>query len=127
MSQTKTPAIKFQAFAVINTTTGEKSRVHYSIDNRIDGRECVTLYAGDYGHGLGVIFADTPAGYTNDTDTQTDYFDKGRVVLFPEHGDLYVAARKAAEKDEARREARIVARAAKIVAARRAAHLSAGV
>jgi hypothetical protein len=79
--------IKFNQFAVTNGTT--KARVHYSLDNRTDKRACVTIYAKDYRGGLGVMFDE----YQNDTDFQTDYFDKGRVVLFEGH-PLYAEARK---------------------------------
>lgn len=58
----------------------QKARVWYSHGTLVDGRECVTLYAKDYTRELGRIFAD---GYENDTDTITDYFDKGRVRIFP--------------------------------------------
>ncbi len=87
-------AVKFNKFHVAKGKT--KARVWYSIDNRIDGRRCVTLYAKDYGHALGEILADE---YQNDTDTQTDYFDTGRAVLFEEH-PLYLAARERAEANQ---------------------------
>ena len=86
-----TPMVKFNRYHVTNGTT--KARVHYSLDNRVDGRKCVTLYAKDYSDALGAIFADS---YVNDSDLQTDYFDKGRVVLF-ETNALYAAARARAE------------------------------
>jgi hypothetical protein len=89
--------IKFQKFYVTNGV--EKARVHYSLDNRVDGKKAVTVYAKDYGHALGRVFADA-ANYQNDTDTMTDYFDKGRVVLFEGHS-LYPAARARAEQNEA--------------------------
>ncbi len=79
--------IKFNKFNVTNGT--DKARVHYCLDNRTDKRNCVTIYAKDYDRALGRIFAD---GYTNDTDTSTDYFEKGRVVLFADH-PLYLKAR----------------------------------
>lgn len=83
--------LKFQKFYV---TDGErKARVWYSLDNRTDGRKCVTIYAKEYGSKLGCIIAD---GYENNTDTQTDYFEKGRVRLFEDH-PLYAAARARAE------------------------------
>jgi hypothetical protein len=69
--------IKFNQFNVQSTVTGEKAKVWYSLDNRFDGRNCVTIYSKDYNRALGRIFADV-GGYKNDTDTQTDYFDKGR-------------------------------------------------
>jgi hypothetical protein len=81
--------IKFNQFAVTDGTT--KARVHYSLDNRTDKRACVTIYARDYGHTLGSMFSDD-TDYSNDTDFQTDYFDKGRVVLFEGH-PLYTVAR----------------------------------
>lgn len=84
---------KFNKYNVSNGA--EKARVHYSLDNRIDGRKCVTIYARDYGHALGrVVDLDS---YRNDTDYQTDYFDKGRVVLFEDH-PLYATAREAVAK-----------------------------
>jgi len=79
--------IKFNKFNVTNGT--DKARVHYCLDNRTDKRDCVTIYAKDYDRALGRIFDD---GYTNDTDTSTDYFEKGRVVLFADH-PLYLKAR----------------------------------
>jgi hypothetical protein len=81
--------IKFNKFNVTNGT--DKARVHYSLDNRTDRRECVTIYSKDYGHQLGRVFCGDD-GYKNDTDSMTDYFDKGRVVLFADH-PLYAAAR----------------------------------
>jgi hypothetical protein len=78
--------IKFQKFYVTNGT--EKARVWYSKSARIDGRKAVTIYAKDYDRALGRIFVD---GYRNDTDTMTDYFDEGSVVLFDDH-PLYAAA-----------------------------------
>ena len=70
--------IRFNRYYVTNGTT--KARVHYALDNRTDGRRCVTLYAKDYSDALDVVLGD--ALYVNDTDFQTDYFDKGRAVIF---------------------------------------------
>jgi hypothetical protein len=72
------------------TNGSKKVRVHYSHMTLTDGRECVTLYAKDYGHALGSIFE---TNYENDTDMMTDYFDKGRVRIFP--ADTLFAAAKA--------------------------------
>lgn len=85
--------LKFQKFAVVDTETKAKARVFYSLDNRIDGRKCVTMYAKDYGHALGQLFADD---YVNNSDLMTDYFEKGKVVLFEDHA-LYATARAAVE------------------------------
>lgn len=87
---TKT-AVKFNRYHVTNGTT--KARVHYSLDNQWDGRPCVTIYAKDYDGALGRIIGDA---YTNATDIQTDYFDKGHVDLREGH-PLYAAARARAE------------------------------
>ena len=88
--------IKFNKHNVTNTETGAKARVHYSVDNRIDGRKAVTIYHKDYSRALGDVFAGSD-GYKNDTDLMSDYFDKGRVVLFEDH-PLYAAARQRAEQ-----------------------------
>ena len=83
--------IRFRKHFVTDGTT--KARVFYSLDNRCDGRACVTMYAKDYERGLGRIFG---AVYQNDTESQSDYFDKGKVVLFEDH-PLYASARQCAE------------------------------
>ena len=79
--------IKFNKFNVVNGTC--KARVFYSLDNRVDQRKCVTLYAKDYASQLGKIFSNE---YQNNTDTMTDYFETGKVVLFENH-PLYAQAR----------------------------------
>lgn len=94
--------IKFNRYHVTDGT--RKARVWYSLDNRIDGRKAVTLYAKDFKSGdlLGELFA---SDYRNDTDSMTDLFDTGRVVLF-EDSPHYTAARQRAETIEAERAAR---------------------
>ena len=79
--------IKFNKFNVTNGTI--KARVSYALDNRIDQRKCVTIYAKDYTCELGKIFANK---YSNATDLITYYFEKGKVVLFEDH-PLYSQAR----------------------------------
>lgn len=72
---------------------GEKKliRCFYSLDNRHDGRECVTIYARDYsGHLPGDMFS-----VENGTDSMTDYFETDHASLFPGH-PLYRFARAAA-------------------------------
>jgi hypothetical protein len=83
--------IKFMKHYVTDGTI--KARVWYSLDNRMDGRKCVTIYAKDYGHELGAMFNEE---YENNTDLMTDYFDKGTVRLF-ESSPHYKDARKRAE------------------------------
>lgn len=85
--------IKFNRYHVTN---GEiKARVFYSLDNRGDKKECVTIYARDYDRSLGKIFKND---YINETDLMTDYFDSGSVELFENH-PLYSLARKRAEEN----------------------------
>jgi hypothetical protein len=93
-------AIKFNKHHVTNGAI--KARVHYSLDNRCDGRPCVTLYAKDYDHLLGKVI---PEGWQNETDIYTDYFDKGHVILF-EDSPLYAQARARAEQISQERAAR---------------------
>ncbi len=86
--------IKFNRYHVTNGTT--KARVHYALDNRTDGRKCVTIYAKDYTGEMGKIFAD----YINNTDSMADYFEKGKTVLF-ETNPLYAQARARVEGGQA--------------------------
>ena len=101
-------AIKFNIHNVTNGTN--TARVWYSLDNRVDGRKCVTIYAKDYDRELGKVF---PSNYKNDTDTQTDYFDKGQVTLFEGH-ELYAVARARAEANDLRNKARMEAKRARV-------------
>ena len=70
-----------------------KVRVHYSLDNHISGRKCVFIRAKDFDNQLASLI---PNAYRNDTDSQQDYFEKGKAVLFEDH-PLYAAARARAE------------------------------
>ncbi len=88
--------VKFNKHHVTDGTT--KARVFYSLDNRTDGRKCVTLYHRDYTDALFAVLGSTLGeNYRDDTDFQTDYFEKGRAVIFEAH-PLYVAARTRAEE-----------------------------
>jgi hypothetical protein len=77
-----------------NVTDGtRKARITYSAFQMIStGQDCVTLYAKDWqsGRTLGEIFADL-GGYQNDTDSSSDYFEKGRVRII-KGSPLYAAA-----------------------------------
>lgn len=84
-------AIKFNQHHVTNGT--DKARVSYHYGPRIDGTMAVVLYSKDYGYALGRVIED---GYQNDTDSQTDYFDKGRVVIRTD-SPLFEAAKARAE------------------------------
>lgn len=69
-----------------NKETGKKCRVHYSLDNRIDGRKCVTIYAKNCLDSMNGIIE-----YANNSDMMTDYFEKDRAVLFEDHNDYAIA------------------------------------
>jgi hypothetical protein len=94
-------SVRFLQFYVTNGT--HKAKVFYSLDNRCDGKSCVTIYARDYNDGLGAIF--THGEYVNRTDMNQDYFDKGNVTIYEGH-PLYAAARDRAEQNMAKRKAK---------------------
>jgi len=71
--------IQFNKHAVVNKTNGEKAKVFYSLNNRIDGRECVTLYEKEYKRNLQKVF---DSGVKNDSDSMTDYFETSRITFF---------------------------------------------
>lgn len=102
-------AIRFLKFAVTDGET--KARVFYSLNNRGDARPCITLYERGYAGNLTAIFPrelrSENLSYTNNTDSQTDYFEEGHVTLFEGH-PLYAAARARAEANEAQRAAKEV-------------------
>ena len=83
--------IKFRKYFVSNGHI--KARITYSINTRIDGKACVTLYAKDYNRDLGKIFKEY---YINESDMREDYSEQGRVILF-EDNKYYLEARKVAE------------------------------
>jgi hypothetical protein len=97
-------AIRFNQHHVTDGTV--KARCHYSLDGHSSGRPCVTIYAKDYDGTLGQLL---PEAYENNSDAQSDYFDEGRVRLFPDH-PLYAAARERAELNTTILEARWAAR-----------------
>jgi len=99
--------MKFNKFFVTDGTI--KARVSYHLDNRFDGRKCVTLYAKDYSRELGELF---PEIYKNDTDSQVDYFERGRVVIFEDH-PCYEQARNRALQSQADWETKQAIRKAK--------------
>lgn len=84
--------VKFMKHYIQNATTGKKCRVWYSLDNRVDGRKCVTIYAKGYLDEMAGIIP-----FENNSDLMTDYFEKDRAVIF-EGNELYAAARARAEQ-----------------------------
>lgn len=95
---TGTQSIKF-FWNGIKVNGGKLIKCSYSLDNRHDGQEGVTIYARDYsGHLPGDLFR-----VQNDTDLYSDYHDTDRAELFPGH-PLYPYARAAAIKSELRNE-----------------------
>ena len=85
--------VRFMKYYV--TDGKHKAKVHYSDSRLIDGRTCVTLYAKEYTNDLHKIF---DGGYENRTDTMTDYFEKGRVRIFPDNKH-YAAALSRCRKE----------------------------
>lgn len=79
--------IKLMKHYVTNGTI--KARVSYSRATLNNGRDCVTLYAKDYSGEIGRIFSGD--NYENNTDTMTDYFEKGRVRIYADN-PLWAAA-----------------------------------
>lgn len=73
-----------------SATNGKfKARVTYSAFRMVStGQQCVTIYARDTINDLHRIFG---SEYQNDTDLQSDYFEKGRVRLLVDH-PLYSVA-----------------------------------
>ena len=79
---------------------GTLIRCGYSLDNRADGAECVTIYARDY--------KDLPRDLfdvVNESDSYTDYFEEDRATVRPDH-PLYKYVRYVAEKAQAKTDAR---------------------
>ena len=97
--------VRFMAYYV--TDGQHKAKVHYSHGRLCnDSRDCVTLYAQDYGAALSPIFGRSSE---NHTDTQTDYFDKDTVRIFDD-SPLYPAALARCQENTAKREARYAKR-----------------
>jgi hypothetical protein len=110
-------AVRFMAHYVTDGAT--KARVHYSAGEIYapgttwepgKGRptvKAVTLYAKSFddGRALGRLFDE----YENDTDSQSDYFDEGKVHLVEGH-PLYAAALLRAQGNEAADKKRLAAR-----------------
>ena len=81
----------FKKHYIQDSVSGKKCRVHYALDNRTDGRKCVTLYAKSHSDEMkGII------GFNNGSDIMTDYFEKDRAVIFEDSKD-YLKARSAVE------------------------------
>lgn len=81
--------IKFQKHYVTNGKI--KARVSYSAYQMVTtGKDCVTLYAKSHkdGSALAEII---PAEFEDNSDIQTDYFEKGRVRILAD-SPLYAAA-----------------------------------
>ena len=97
--------VRFMAYYV--TDGQHKAKVHYSHGKLCnDLRDCVTLYAQNYGSELSPIFGRSSE---NHTDTQTDYFDKDKVRIFDD-SPLFPAALARCQENTAKREARYAKR-----------------
>lgn len=110
MTQNKTESIRFYYNGL--RVNGERTltRCCYTLDNRHDGAECVTIYAKGYDDLPRDIFP-----VENDSDSYTDYFEHDRATLFPDH-PLYKFARYAAMKANTRGNAESIERVSKEIA-----------
>lgn len=95
--------MKFLKYYVENDS-GERVKCHYGL-TEINGRKCVTVYAEGYDGRLSFL-----PNCENNSDSQTDYFEKDRARIYYGH-PLYAAALARAEKnnadDQAKRERRL--------------------
>ena len=71
--------IKLMKHYVQNTATGAKARCHYHRGELVGRGDAVTIYAKTYSDSLYAVFGDCE----NNTDTQTDYFEKDRFRILP--------------------------------------------
>ena len=78
--------IKFNKFHVTDGTV--KVRVRYCASKH-NGVDCVALYAQDFGYDLDRLLVDLES--RNNTDSQTDYFDK-TTAWIPVNHPLYQQA-----------------------------------
>lgn len=102
MTQNKTESIRFYYNGLKVNGARKLIRCCYSLDNRRDGAECVTIYANDYDDLPRDVFP-----VENDSDSYTDYFEHDRATLTPDH-PLYKFARYAAMKDRCRGHDRLI-------------------
>lgn len=97
-------SLKFLWNGIKDTAAPDKGlqRVWYSFGNLIAPHhpETITIYAKEYGHlsaGVSAVF-----NVKNDTDYQTDYFDKDTIRVAPDH-PLYKDVKAAYEAQEQHR------------------------
>ena len=99
-------------------TDGEtKAKVHYSACDSYglpgNKRKAVTLYEQGYDRNLVKVFSNGYSNengfnvpeYKNESDMQSDYFDKGHITLYEDH-PLYQEALNKANEIQAERKAR---------------------
>lgn len=110
MTQNKTESIRFYYNGLRVNGERKLTRCCYTMDNRCDGAECVTIYAKGYDDLPRDIFP-----VENDSDSYTDYFENDRATLFPDH-PLYKFARYAAMKANTRGNAESIERVSKEIA-----------
>lgn len=88
-----TTNIRFFSNGIRINGARELCKVFYSVDNRCDGKECVTIYERSDNYHQRIpsdLFC-----IENDTDIMTDYFDNDSAEVFPDH-PLYPFIRAAA-------------------------------
>ena len=86
MTQDKTESIRFYYNGLRVNGERKLTRCCYTLDNRHDGAECVTIYATGYDDLPRDIFP-----VENDSDSYTDYFEHDRFSALSAIGGLKAA------------------------------------
>lgn len=73
--------IKLRRYYCQNATTGKKVRCWYHRGSYTFAPDAVTIYAKSHCDRLADVF--TPGRVKNETESQTDYFEKDRVRILP--------------------------------------------
>lgn len=96
--------LKFNLYNV-RDDEGHKAKIYYSIQDGINERLCVTLYAATYVDSLAFV-----GDVENGTDVMTDYFEKDRVRIYHDDPRFPAALAAAQRKNERDREKIALAR-----------------
>jgi len=79
--------IKFNKHNIVDTATGIKARVNYSLGIDVSGRKRVWIYEKNCEQNLLKIFSNS----VNNSNMEIDYIEKSKVSFFEEH-EYYSAA-----------------------------------
>lgn len=96
--------VRLLKYAAVRAEPGKqpvKARVWYCLNKDPSGKERVSIYAKDYSDGSRLQQV-IPDCYRNDTDSATDYFEKGSCELSSDHPLFEKAKAMVAEVAESR-------------------------